>query len=73
MINTLVFDSQLLPDGHLACPQEFAQKKNVQFKVLVIFEEPTYEATDQELEYAAIQDTSEDILSLEELNYCQFL
>ena len=40
MMNTLVFDSQLLPDGHLACPQEFAHKNNIQFKVLAIFEEP---------------------------------
>ena len=69
MINTLVFDSQLLPDGHLTCPQEFTQKKNIQFKVLVIFEEPAHEATDQELELAAIQDTSEDILLPEELHY----
>ena len=69
MINTRVFDSELLPDGHLACPQEFTQKKNIQFKVLVIFEEPAREATDQDMERAAIQDTSEDILSDEELQY----
>ena len=69
MINTLVFDSQLLPDGHLTCPQEFAHKRNIQFKVLVIFEEPEREATDYDLERAAIQDTSDDILSDEELHY----
>lgn len=28
-----VFDSKLLPDGHLFCPKEFADKKNLQFKV----------------------------------------
>ncbi len=69
MINTLIFDSQLLPDGHLACPQEFTQKKNIQFKVLAIFEEPAREATNQELEHAAIQDTSDEMLSPEELHY----
>jgi hypothetical protein len=69
MINTLVFDSQLLPDGHLTCPQEFIQKKNIQFKVLVILEEPEREATDQDIERAAIQDTANDILSDEELQY----
>ncbi len=69
MINTVVFDSHLLPDGHLTCPQEFVHKRNIQFKVLVIFEEPECEATDQDLEHAAVQDTSEDMLSQEELHY----
>ncbi len=69
MINTLLFDSQLLPDGHLACPQEFAHKKNIQFKVLVIFEEPRRKAADHDLEYAAIQDTSDDLLSDDERQY----
>ena len=69
MINTCIFDSQLLSDGHLSCPEEFAHKKNIQFKVLVIFEEQEREATDQEIEEAAIQDTSEDVLSQKELRY----
>ena len=69
MINTRIFDSQLLSDGHLSCPEEFAHKKNIQFKVLVIFEEQDREATDQEIEQTAIQDTSEDFLSQKELEY----
>ncbi len=69
MNNSLIFDSQLLPDGHLSCPKEFVHKKNVQFKVLVMFKESEREATDQEIEQAAIQDTSEDFLSQEELTY----
>jgi hypothetical protein len=69
MINTLIFDSQLLPDGHLTCPQEFIRKKNIQFKVLVILEEPDREATDQDIERAAIQDTANDFLSDKELQY----
>jgi hypothetical protein len=69
MITTLVFDSQLLPDGHLTCPQEFIRKKNIQFKVLVIFEEPEGDATDQDIERAALQDKSNDILSDEEIQY----
>ncbi|MCP4400840.1 MAG: hypothetical protein GY801_26505 [bacterium] len=69
MINTLVFDSQLLPDGHLTCPQEFIRKKNIQFKVLVIFEEATSEATVQDIERAAFQDMGSDFLSDEERQY----
>ena len=69
MLNTLVFDSQILPNGHLSCPKEFANKKNVQFKVLVIFDEHQSTATDQNLELAAIQDLSNDTLSQEELEY----
>jgi hypothetical protein len=69
MSNTLVFDSQLLPDGHLTCPQEFIRKKNIQFKVLIILEEPECEATDQDIERAAIQDTANDFLSDEEFQY----
>jgi len=68
-MNTLIFDSQLLPDGHLACPQEFAYKKNVQFKVLVIFEETESEASDRELEHATVADHSDEYLSPEELTY----
>ncbi len=69
MINTLIFDSQLLPDGHLACPQEFVEKKNIQFKVLVIFEEQEREAADREIETSAIHDLSDEFLSQEELKY----
>ena len=33
----LVFESKLLPDGHLYCPKELAHKKNAYFKVVVTF------------------------------------
>lgn len=66
---TLIFDSQVLPDGHLSCPKEFASKKNVQFKVLVIFEETERESSDEEIEQAAILDSTDEFLSPEEVNY----
>jgi len=66
---TQMFDSQLLSDGHLFCPKQFRGKKNAQFKVLVIFEDIPPEASDYEMETAAIQDTSEEYLSQEELGY----
>ncbi len=69
MNNTLIFDSQLLPDGHLSCPKEFVHKKNLQFKVLVIFQEPEREATEQEIEQSAVRDMPEDFLSPEEVTY----
>ena len=68
-MNMIIFDTQLLPDGHLYCPEEFAHKKNVQFKVIVLFEESELEASSQDLEQASIEDKSDDFLSQEELNY----
>jgi len=68
-MNTLVFDSQLLSDGHLSCPKEFIHRKNVQFKVLVIFEDTEQEALDRDIECASIQDTSDEFLTQHELNY----
>jgi len=65
----LVFESKVLPDGHLYCPQELAHKKNARFKVIVTFEETAVEASEQEIELSAINDVSEDFLSAEELNY----
>jgi len=69
MINTLVFDSQLLPDGHLTCPPEFLHEKNIQFKVLVIVNQTTIEATDHDIERSAARDLSEDVLTDEEIQY----
>lgn len=64
-----VFKSKLLPDGHLYCPNELAQKKNAHFKVIVTFEETELEASEHEVELSAINDASKDFLSEEELNY----
>ncbi len=65
----LIFDSNLLPDGHLYCPDEIASKKNAHFKVIVTFDETEAEASESELELSAIHDTSEDFLTKEELKY----
>ncbi len=65
----LTFQSNLLPDGHLYCPDEIASKKNAHFKVIVTFEETEAEASESDLELSAIHDTSEDFLTEEELKY----
>jgi hypothetical protein len=62
----IIFDSQLLKDGHLYCPEKYA-KPNAVFKVIVSLPEP--DATQNDIETASIIDTSEDFLSQEELNY----
>ena len=65
----VVFESELLSDGHLYCPKEIASNKNAHFKVIVTFDEASMEASNHELELSAINDVSEDFLSEEELNY----
>jgi len=66
----LVFDSKLLPDGHLYCPEELVYMKDVHFKVVVVFEKETdFEVSKHEIEIANITDVSNDFLSEEELNY----
>ena len=65
----MVFESNLLPDGHLYCPEELAENKNVHFKVIAFFDEGNFEATEQEIEMSNINDVSEDFLSDEELKY----
>ncbi len=69
-MNAITFDSQLLPDGHLYCPTEWSMKKNALFKVIVLFQDPDLDASDHDLELAALTDSStDDFLSPEELNY----
>lgn len=65
----MVFESKLLPDGHLDCPNEIAQKKNAHFKVIASFEETEPEASERDVELSTVNDTSEDFLSDEELKY----
>lgn len=66
----MVFESKVLPDGHLYCPDELAQKKNAHFKVIVTFEKTDLlEASEHEVELSAVNDISEEYLSKEELNY----
>ncbi len=68
-MKTAVFDSHLLPDGHLYCPEELAQDHKARFQVVVTLEEKDAKATAADLELAAVQDTSEDFLSESELKY----
>ena len=69
IMNTRIFESRLLPDGHLYCPEEFIKKKNVHFKVTAIFEDSEMEASEKEIEQSNIIDISHDILSEKEINY----
>ena len=69
MQHALVFDSHMLPDGHLACPQEFLHQKNAQFKVLVLLDEAEQEASDADMELAAVHDAGDEFLSQEDVNY----
>ena len=68
-IKKTVFNSKLLPYGHLYCPSELAKVRNAHFSVTVTFGETKPEASEREIELSAIIDTSEDFLSKEELNY----
>ena len=68
-MKTAVFETSLLPDGHLDCPPEFVHSKNARFQVLVTFESEDATASGQEIELAAVHDVSEDLLSKEELSY----
>lgn len=68
-MNTSVFESRLLPDGHLYCPREFTKKRNVLFKVIAMFEENEINASENDIELSAINDNSIDFLSKEELDY----
>ncbi|UCH93487.1 MAG: hypothetical protein JSV88_24890 [Candidatus Aminicenantes bacterium] len=62
----IVFDSRLLKDGHLYCPKRYANP-GAKFKVIVSL--PDEDATDSEIEMAAVVDHSDDFLSKEELDY----
>lgn len=65
----MVFESKVLPDGHLYCPDELAREKNAHFKVIVTSDNAAVEASEHEVELASISDITEDFLSDEELNY----
>ncbi len=69
MQHALVFDSHMLPDGHLACPREFLHHKNVQFKVLVLLDEADHDASDADIELAAVHDVGDEFLSQEDVNF----
>jgi hypothetical protein len=65
-MSEFVFDTELLNDGHLFCPKEFALPRAT-FKVIVSI--PTENATDKEIKLSAAEDLSDDFLSQKELDY----
>jgi hypothetical protein len=68
-MSTIAFESKLLPDGHLYCPKELALKKNIKFKVIAVFEDLSFEASDSDIELSSLKDNSNDFLTREELDY----
>jgi hypothetical protein len=68
-MNKTVFESQLLPDGHLYCPNEFRSVKGATFKVIVTFDDTSTEPSESDIELSALHDNSVDFLSEDELNY----
>ena len=68
-MNTVTFESRLLPDGHLYCPKKYAYGKKARFKVMVVFEDSEMEASDHEIEISSIKDISYGFLSQKELSY----
>ncbi len=65
-MHEVIFESQLLKDGHLYCPKEFTSPKAT-YKVIVSL--PGDIATDSDMETAAVVDQSDEFLSREELRY----
>jgi hypothetical protein len=65
-MHEVIFESQLLKDGHLYCPKEYAIPK-ASFKVIVSL--PDEIATDSEIELASVVDQSDEFLSQEEVSY----
>jgi hypothetical protein len=63
------FETQVLPDGHLYCPEEFRNKRNVRFVVVLIEDKEGVAASDYEIEMSSVHDVSDDFLSPKELNY----
>jgi hypothetical protein len=68
-MKTAVFETTLLPDGHLDCPPEYVHSKDARFQVMVTFDSSDAPASDREIELAAVHDVTEDLLSREELAY----
>jgi len=46
-MKTATFDTTLLPDGHLDCPEEYAHRERARFRVVVTYEEPETAAGDK--------------------------
>lgn len=61
-----VFNSKLLQDGHLYCPEEFA-KPDAEYEVIVSL--PDEDVTDSDIEIASITDISEEFLTKDEVKY----
>lgn len=65
-MHEIIFESQLLKDGHLSCPKKYAMPKAT-YKVIATL--PDLTATDSDIEMASVIDQSDEFISEEELSY----
>jgi len=65
-MHEIIFESQLLKDGHLSCPKEYAMPKAI-YKVAVSL--PDLIATDSDIEMVSVVDQSDEFISDGELSY----
>ena len=68
-MSVMTFESRVLPDGHLYCPEELARREGARLEVKVEFEDSESTASDRDIEESAIRDLSDELLSQEELDY----
>jgi hypothetical protein len=68
-METITFESKLMPNGYLYCPKELVDKKDANFKVVATLDGSGFEAVDYDLDMCAAKDLCEDFLSEEEVNY----
>jgi len=68
-MKTAIFETSLAPDGHLYCPEEFARMRRVHFRVIATFDEPADDVSEHEIELAAANDVSHEVLSEREVEY----
>jgi hypothetical protein len=65
-MNEITFDSRLVEDGHLYCPEKYLLK-DAKYKVTVYL--PEKDTEDTEIDRISVLDDSEEYLSPEEINY----
>ncbi|HLP47687.1 MAG TPA: hypothetical protein VK469_17210 [Candidatus Kapabacteria bacterium] len=65
-MHEVIFESQLLKYGHLACPKKYAIPKAI-YKVVVSLADVT--SADSDIEMASVVDQSDEFISEEELGY----
>ena len=63
-MRTAVFETNLLPNGYLECPEEFSDIENARYQVIVTFDETAEEAT-QGLPTGTVEGKDGEMLRIE--------